>query len=304
MDSAFWLDFIRYVVMYVPLMAGTYVSFLILRYPDLTLEASWSLGGIVACVLVGHVPPIVAPLAGLLIGAVCGSLTSVIFVTIGRAKLLAGLLSYYILEAVGFHLLGDKASIFLRHSVSSFGFPDNAALAFTYYAILSALTLAAIRIWQRSRFGVSSRLVGENPRASLFFGLSINKHFASGLILSNAIVGLGGGLWAVNYGQASNVQGIGLVIKAFLALLLGHQLLLMIRRSKRAEPLTILVGTAVFVLLTLVSQLALIRIGAWSQSPIPWFRDTDKQVILAMILILALRLRDQRTGRKGVVSEW
>jgi putative ABC transport system permease protein len=302
MNLGFSTDFLLTFFAYLPLATGAYISILILRYPDLTIEASWSLGAISSCILAACLPGPIAPLSGLIVGGLCGVLTSVIFSITGRVKLLAGLISYYILEALGFHLLGDKASIYLNHSFSGFGFPENRLAGFLIYGVIASTTLLIVLIWQKSLLGVKSRLLGENPRSSIFFRLSLDKYFALGLIFSNALVGLGGGLWGMYYGQASNVQGIGLVLKAFLALLLGDELLRILKVSKRAVPLTAALGTFIFVFLAQSSEF--IQAGLARRMIDPWFKPTDKQILIAVVLIGLLWARRKTAFKKGAVSEW
>lgn len=287
---------------YLPLITGAYITILILRYPDLTIEASWSLGAIITCIISRSysnlVPPLFAPFIGFFVGSLCGLLTSGIFIISGRVKLLAGLISYYILEAIGFHLLGKSASIYLPHSLTGFGYPNLIKTTFCIYGTYSVATLLVIIYWQRSSWGIKSRLLGEKPLGSNFFRISINKYFTLGLICSNAIVGFGGGLYGMYYGQASNIQGIGLVLKALLALLIGDEILKILKLSKRSVPLVAFVGAFIFVFLTQASEF--IQINLASRTFDPWFKPTDKQIVVAIVLISLLWAR--KKGRD--VSTW
>jgi putative ABC transport system permease protein len=290
--------------MYLPLISGAYISILILRFPDLTIEASWSMGAILACMVVKYfgVTPVGALFFGVFAGMVCGGLTGMLFVITGRAKLLAGLISYFILEAVGFHLLGRSARISLEHSACRFGYADGRYSSLLIYGLISVAAFVVVLAWQRSSVGIRSRIIGENAVASTFYGISLNIYFPMGLILSNAIIGLGGGLWGIYCGYASNTQGIGFLIKAFLALLIGDELLKLIRISKRTIPCAIGVGSFIFVLLSLGSEVLQLRIAEKVQYL--WYKPTDKQFILAAILIGILWFRRGRTTREGRVSEW
>jgi ABC-type uncharacterized transport system permease subunit len=104
------------------------------------------------------------------------------------------------------------------------------------------------------------------------------------------------------YGQASNAQGIGLVLKAFLALLLGDELLRVLKISKRAVPIAAVVGTIIFVFLTQTSEF--IQAGLARRMIDPWFKPTDKQIVVAVVLIGLLWARRRGAVKKGTVSEW
>lgn len=296
------LGFIRYL----PLIVGAYITVLILRFPDLTIEASWSIAGIVSCSLLKNstnIHPLIAPFMGIIIGALCGLLTGIIFIRCGKVKLLSGLIAYYILMALGFHLLGDDASIYLDRSKSYFGFPENEIARFILYGIFSISTFGLLFFWQKSPLGIKTRLLGVRPKASKFFGLSLDRYFLLGLIISNAIVGFGGSLWAVYYGQATNIQGIGLVLKAFLALLIGDEILKLVFNSRRSVPISALLGTMIFVFLVQLTELAKNKIMIYI--PNFGFKPTDVQFLVALLLIILLWKRRKNLDEdNAIVSEW
>ena len=298
----FFFDLLNTFLHYLPLTAGAFISILLLRYPDLTIEASWNLGAICACIASAFVSSLLAPLAGILVGAACGVLTSLIFMATGRAKLLSALVSYYILEAVGFHMLGDRASEYLDHASTGFGFPENPMAGFWIYLICGLIILFVCILFLKSPSGIKIRLIGENPSAAHFFQFSLNAHFSKGLIVSNAIVGFGGGLWGCFYGHASNLQGIGLVIKAFLSLLIGDELLRAFKLTNRSVIGAALLGTAVFVVLTQGSEFLQAILSAKVDHP--WYRPTDKQVVVSIFLMALIMFRRKGMIRGGTVSEW
>ena len=125
---------------YLPLIAGAFLTISILRVPDLTLECAWSISAIVACLSTEIISPIISPFIGLPVGALCGLLTGIIFILIGRKKLLSGLISYTILIAIGYHLLGNQANIYTVDSVTKFGLSSSASNIF-YGATSLALIL-------------------------------------------------------------------------------------------------------------------------------------------------------------------
>lgn len=297
-------DLLLQFFIFLPLVSGAYITILVLRFPDLTIEASWSIGAILACFAVFylHVPPLIAVFLGGVAGALSGCLTSFVFVVSGRAKLLAGLISLYILEATGFHLLGDSASIHLGHDSYRFGFPNCTVTSMAIYGLFSVSIFVLVAIWQRTSVGIKSRLIGENPTTSVFYKISLDKYYTVGLVLSNAIIGLGGGLYGMYYAHASNAQGIGLVIKAFLALLIGDELLKLLKFTNRTISAAIIAGTFLFVLLSVGSEAFQLELA--SKVDRLWFKPTDKQFVVAFVLIAILWFRRGRTKRKGTVSEW
>jgi len=152
----------------------------------------------------------------------------------------------------------------------------------------------------KSKYGIQMRLIGENPYSSIFYKISINKTFLFGFIVANAIIGFGGALWGVYYGFASNTQGIGLVFTSFLALLLGDEIVRLLKISKRANFLIIIVGTLLFVLFNQINELIIIRLQLLDIS----VKATDKNLILAILLVLLIAIRRSNTTKSEIVSQW
>jgi putative tryptophan/tyrosine transport system permease protein len=290
------------IVRFLPLVGGGYIIILIFKFADLTIEASWSLSGIVTCILINKgLNLIISPLVGLFVGGLCGCLTIMIFRIIGRGKFLAGVISYFLLTAIGFHFLGEKATINISHNLTKFGFSDSYIFSILIYSIYSLLIFVFIVYWQKSKFGIKSRLIGENPFSAKYYNYSTDLYFGLGLIISNSIIGLGGGLWVSDFGYASNVQGIGLVIKAFLALLIGQSILELFG-YKRITPLIIIVGTTLYVLITKIGEVMLTDVNLrFSNS---FIKASDISLFIGLIIIFLLHLKQRKSQKNNKVSEW
>jgi putative tryptophan/tyrosine transport system permease protein len=293
-------DILEMLLFYLPLISGAYITILILRFADLTIEASWSLGAIVSCLSAIFLNnSIFSPLFGLLAGGLCGLTTWIIFCVVGRTKLLSSLISYFILTAVGFHLLGDKASIILSRELTKFGYAESNILPNIIYSFYVIIVVFFIYFWQKSKTGIISRLLGETPQASKFYDFSIIKYYGLGLIISNAIIGLGGGLFGIYYGLASNLQGIDMLIKAFLALLIGDSILSFMG-FKRPFFLTIILGTFLYVTIKIIGEVLITKIII----NISIVKSSDISLILGLVFIFILLLRRKSVYNKKIVSEW
>lgn len=299
-------DYTQTLVEYLPLITGAYIVILILRFPDLTIEASWSLGGVITCLAIVNYnvfPLYMYPPIGALTGALCGLLTGVIFKVTGRVKLLSGLISYLLLEAIGFRLLGRKANVFFEEeNMSRFGFGEALYMAMLVYVFYVIVLLVIVFIWQKSVFGIKSRIIGEKPKSYHFFKISIDRVFFFGIVIANAIVGFGGGLYCSYHGQASNLQGIGLVIKAFFALLLGDELVKIIRKNDRSEPYAILVGIVIYVMMIHFTEFGFLELV--KNTDLNSVKPTDKNFVIGLILMLVLWYRGKRLDGRKEVSEW
>jgi putative tryptophan/tyrosine transport system permease protein len=297
-----FISLFKLMLYYTPLVCGAYITILILKHADLTIEASWSIGGIASCLSAHFLSSsLFSPLLGLISGAICGLVTFSIFCLVGRAKLLCSLISYLIITSIGFHLLGDKASINLDNDFLRFNNPDNLFLSMFIYFIYVVLIFTYIVFWQKSKLGIKSRLLGETPNASKFYNFSIYKYYGLGLVISNAIVGLGGGLYSINVGLASNLMGISVVIKAFFALLIGDSVMRFIK-VKRVIPLVILIGTFFFVVILEISE----AFGTFIQKNTSFelYKPSDVSLMIGLITVIILFMRNKSISGKNVISEW
>lgn len=292
-------DYLFFVFKYVPLIAGAYITIIMLKIPDLTIEVSWSLSAIVGCMLTEIVPSFIAPFSGILIGGLSGLLTGVIFVVIGKKKLLAALISYTVQIAIGYHLLGTRANIFTNITKTKFGFPDG-NISLIIYMLIAAVVVIFVRYWEKGRDGIITRMIGENPYSSIFYKISLNSTFVKGFVIANAIVGFGGATWGVFYGYASNTQGIGLVFTVFLALLIGEELIHIFKLSKRSSYLSVIIGSMIFVMFNqfnewLINTIQLVGIN---------IKTTDKNIFMAIFLLIVIGFRRSKTMKGRIVSEW
>lgn len=294
----FIFELILFYFRYLPLICGAFIIITILRVPDLTLETSWSISSIVSCLFTEYLSPFASVYIGLLVGACCGLLTGMIFIIIGRKKMLAGLISYTVLTAIGYHLLGNNASIYTKNAFVHFGVTP--AFSHAFYFTQAILIVLLISLLMKSKYGINMRLVGENPYASFFYKISINKTFLVGFILANSIIGFGGSLWGVYYGFASNTQGIGLVLISFMALLLGEEIIYILKLSKRTNVLVVIIGTMVFVFLNQLNELIINKVQLFGLS----IRVTDKNLIMALFLVLLISFRRSQNSKSEIVSQW
>ena len=298
----FIIDSFHSIIRYIPLLSGAYIIILIFRFADLTIEASWSIGGIVTCIAIKlGINLLISPLLGLFFGALCGVLTLFIFKVIGGGKLLSGIISYYLLTAIGFHLLGSEATITLERVNTKFGFIADNINSTIVYSIYSGLIFVFVFVWQRSKLGIKSRLIGEKPVSVKYYNYSRDLYYGLALIIGNALIGLGGGLWASYFGYASNVQGIGMVINAFLGLLIGQSVVQLIG-YKRNVPLIILIGSMFFVLIKKIGEFILTNIHL--NYDIEFIKSSDNSLFIGLILLFILYIKRGYIKEKSIVSEW
>ena len=93
---------------YGPLALGIYLAFVVVSFPDLTVEGSFALGGGTAAMLIsnGH-NPLLALAAAILIGAAAGSVTGLLHTVLRINPLLAGILTATAAWSINLFVMGS-----------------------------------------------------------------------------------------------------------------------------------------------------------------------------------------------------
>ena len=86
---------------------GVFISFRLLRFPDLTVDGSFPLGGAVCAVLIANgMDPFLATVIATLAGALAGMVTAVLNVHLKIMDLLASILMMIALYSINLRIMG------------------------------------------------------------------------------------------------------------------------------------------------------------------------------------------------------
>lgn len=228
----------------VPLALGVFLSYRILRFPDLTVDGSYSFGAILACVMIiSGFDPVWATLGGMLGGALAGLCSGFLMTRFGIQKILAGILVTLALYSLNFLILGKGAHAWTDDDVTLyqnatalghllfgtekqiyfFGLELFAPKVVIMYIgiVLAAVLLTGLILFFRTRIGLAMRAVGENPSAVRAMGANVSRLVLMTMVLSNALVGLSGALFAQTFYGADTKMGLGQIIVGLACVLLG-----------------------------------------------------------------------------------
>lgn len=297
----FWWDVLVCALSWFPAVLAGYFLFTVMRFPDISMEVTWALGGIAALLLINRNEwtPIEALVVAPTIGAACALLTYSLFRVIARQKLLAGLIGYFVLLIVGARLLDGAAVV--RIVDARFGF-DATGSALIFWIVVSLALLAGTYGWERSRHGIRARMIGEtNDEASAIFGIRSGWYYLAILIIAGAAAALGGACFSLFNGSASNAQGIGVLIKAVFGALAGDRFCQLLKLTRRSTVLSTPVGSLLLALVLVGAEQLALKLqegGLWIA-----FRDTDKQALIGVLLLLILLLRTRSDSHERKVSD-
>lgn len=209
---------------------GVLISFRVLRFPDLTVDGSFPLGGAVAATLIAlGVNPFLATAAAVVAGALAGLVTGWLNVRLRIMDLLASILVMIGLYSVNLRIMGGpNVPLITEPTVFSLSLP---ALLPDYIErpLLLVVVIIAAKLlldWFFStRHGLAMRATGSNPRMARAQGVATGRALLGGMALSNALVALAGALFAQTQGSADISMGIGTIVIGLAAIILGESIL-------------------------------------------------------------------------------
>jgi putative ABC transport system permease protein len=227
------------------LSLGTYISFRVFHFPDITVDGSLTLGAAAGAIMIvnGH-NPLVATAVGAISGALAGATTGVLNTRFGINKLLAGILTMTALYSINLHVMG-KSNVPLLSSKSLITMTESAIsrvvpretisiagwevarrdLSSLLFALFCAAVIGLVMYWFfRTNAGSAMRATGDNEQMIRALGVSVENMTIIGLALSNGLVALAGALLAQYQGFADVQMGIGTVVWGLASVIIGEAL--------------------------------------------------------------------------------
>ena len=168
------------------------------------------------------IPIVVVVLAGLLAGALLG-LVNGLLVGFGKVPALVITLgTLYIYRGVVLTWAG-RNRINASDMPSSFGDLGTASLVTIPVLFLVALLVLLVVGYylQTARGGREVYAIGSDPAAAVLYGLRVRRRVISAFVLSGALAGLAGVVFAARYGSVSSSAGTGIELQAVAAVVIG-----------------------------------------------------------------------------------
>ncbi len=209
---------------------GVFISFRLLRFPDLTVDGSFPLGGAVCAVLIAAgINPWLATLAATAAGAVAGLITGWLNVRLKIMDLLASILMMIALYSVNLRVMGGP-NIPLINDPTIFnmlqpeGIDDYIFRPLLLLAIVVAAKLALDWFFATER-GLAIRATGSNARMARAQGVNTGAMVLLGMAISNALVGLAVAMFVQTQGGSDISMGIGTIVIGLAAVIVGESIL-------------------------------------------------------------------------------
>ena len=268
------------------MVLGVFITYKLLDIPDLTVDGSFALGGCVCAVLmVNHgVDPLLAVLAAMLAGAVAGAVTGFLTTVFEIPAILAGILTQISLWSINLRVMGksntpilSNETVFSRLSELT-GLPTSTVSA-VLGLVVAVAVIAALYWFFGTEIGSALRATGDNEDMIRALGVNTNTTKMIALTLSNALVGLSGGLICQSQKYADIGMGTGAIVIGLAAIVIGEVLARLLPKtfttSFGARLTSAVVGSVVYFLIRAI----VLQMG---------MDANDMKLLSAIIVALAL----------------
>lgn len=220
---------------------GVYITYKILDFADLSVEGTYPLGAAIAAILlVNGVNPWLATIAAMIGGAIAGFVTAFLNVKLKISGLMSGILVMIALYSINLVIMGkSNTSLLGVETVFKRGQSKLLVIAIILVAVKILMDL-----FMKTKAGYLLLAVGDNEQ--VVTSLGVNKRLVTiiGLMLSNGLVGLAGGLTAQYNGYADVGMGTGVIVKGLACVIVGSTLFGRIQSVKRTSQA--IIGTVIY----------------------------------------------------------
>ena len=267
------------------LSLGVFITFRILKFPDMTVEGSFPLGAALSAVMLQQHNIALSLLVAFVGGCLAGLVTAILYNYFHVQSLLAGILTLTGLYSVNLRILGQaNLAIGDQHNLYQLPFlqqftVDQRLLILNLIIIVVAMLALALLLY--TEFGQALIAAGDNPTMALSQGIAVKRTKTIGIVLSNGLIALAGGLVAQYNGFADVNMGIGVMVIGLSAIIIGERLL--VGHHFISKLISIILGSIVYrLILLLVLQLG--------------FNANDFKLFSAVILAIFIIAPQQKKG--------
>lgn len=296
--AVLWIHAVEQGLAYGIAALGVFLTYRILKFPDLTVDGSFVTGAAIASVLLVRlgVDPFTVLVVAFVAGGVAGLITGLLNTRLGITDLLAGVLTMIMLYSINLRIMGRPNLSLLRVSTAT-RVIDAAWSPLGSFAIVTFIALLTIAIkvlldgFLRTEIGFALRATGDSESMITAQGVNTKTMKIVGLALSNGLVALSGALVAQYSGFADVGMGLGTIVTGLAAVIIGGTLI----RSNRVGWMTagVLVGSLIY----RVAVILALRYGY-----VIGFQASDLKLITSLLVVLALVVPYLRERRMRKVS--
>lgn len=279
------------------LAIGMLISFRMIRFTDITVDGSITLGAAIAAVMIVQGwNPWLALLAATVGGMAAGTITGILYTRFNIQMILAGILMMTALYSVNLRVMGrsnipllDTPTVSrpfealigrLAGGAASVNVAGWQVPVLDLSVLASSLTICVVTgllltFFLKTHLGVALRATGNNVQMVRAQGINNNIMIVLGLALSNGLVALSGALLAQYQGFVDVQMGIGMMVWGLASIIMGEALVG--RKTTGLRVTSAVLGTVLFRLLIAIAL-------RWGLNP------NDLRLVTALFVLIALVL--------------
>lgn len=219
-------------LIYALMALGVMVTYLILDFPDLTVDGSFPLGGAVCSTLViAGVSPVLALCVSAACGALAGLLTGLIHVKLKIRALFSGIIVMTALYSVNLRIAGgssllsiprDRVTLFRNNTLIE-ALPEGTGTLLIALALV-VLIKVLLDLFLKTRFGLLLRAAGDNDRVVTALARDKGNVKIIGLMIANSLVALAGGVLCQQQRLFEISMGTGAIVLSLASVIIGVNL--------------------------------------------------------------------------------
>ena len=242
---------------------GVYISYSILDFPDLSVDGTFPLGGVVSTVIMLRlgVPPLAAIFLSFFVGMIAGTVTGILHVKFKISNLLSGIIVMTALLSVNLALTklltktGYTTTIFSYRSEDLKGifngsFAELFGREYRDYVVIAMLLVIvvaiklAIDIFLKTKAGYMLRATGDNERVAVTLAKNAGNYKIFGLALANGFVAMSGAIYSQLFMSYDNNSGTGKAVLALASVIIGTAVFSNIKFLK--DTATVIIGAIIY----------------------------------------------------------
>ena len=244
---------------------GVYITFRVLDVADLTVDGSIATGGAVTVMLIrGGMNCWLALLCAFAAGLLAGLITGLFHTKCGIPAILAGILTQLALYSINLRIMGGKANqpvgVDKYDLAVSQRYVRELSLSnpLPLLLVITAVVVIALYWFFGTERGCSVRATGANANMARAQGINTGANIVLGLMLSNGLVALSGGLLAQFQGAADVGMGRGAIVIGLAAVIISEVTFGKIFRNFGLKMFAVSLGAVIYYfVLQVVLQLGL-----------------------------------------------
>lgn len=269
---------------------GVYITYRILDVADLTVDGSLATGGAVCALgITMGLNPWLSLVLAILAGMLSGLVTGLFHTLCGIPAILSGILTQLALYSVNLRIMAIGSGASTKATLAVSVDKQDLLLSSRYIremslrnpllllVVLTAVVIAVLYWFFGTELGCSLRATGANPNMARAQGINTSTAKVLGLVVSNGLVALSGGLLAQYQGSATVDMGRGAIVIGLAAVIIGEVLLGKVFINFALKLLAAIIGAIIYyVVITLVLRLGL--------------ESTDLKLLTAVVVAIFLTI--------------